>query len=93
MGAEQVEHLNRMGMVNVNIPEKLEADFKEFVNKVFPEAGEQQLSDLSIVWYAGIFSGTQVTALTQDLTGVHVAAYDVLSLHNEFSLEQIKRGC
>lgn len=69
--------------------EVLQRDFKEFVDKVFPECGEQQLYDLSLVWYAGIFCATQEVAKTGNLTSVHVAAYDMLAEYNHISLMQI----
>lgn len=74
----------------MTITENLDADFKDFTDSVFTGAGEQQLSDLNMIWYAAIFCATQQVAKTGDLTGVHVAAFDKLKIHNEFALAQVK---
>lgn len=67
----------------LTIAKEYHIQFMEFVRSVFPNAGEQQINDLEMVWYAGAFAATNLTAKTQDLTGVHVVAFDKLREHND----------
>lgn len=67
---------------------KLDKDFSEFVTRVFPCAGEQQLYALQMVWYAGIFCATQELAKNDNLTAVHIVSYDKLRECNEVAMLQ-----
>lgn len=70
--------------------ENLDKEFNDFVNKVFPSAGEAQMADMYTIWYAAVFSATNEAARSGDLTGVHIAAFDCLKEINETALIQIR---
>lgn len=62
--------------------QRLTIEFKEFTKSVFPNAGEQQLSDLHTVWFAAILCAMQEVEDYDNTEEVHEVAFDVLEAYN-----------